>query len=78
MKYFKITNLTNGEAFYISSRLPNESPTHVAMSAHIDLATKYSVEEVSAKEFYGLQPPKRDFDVDDDDDWDDDDCDCFQ
>ena len=68
MKFFKITNLTTNEEHYISSTLPEETPTHVAMSAHLDPAHKYRVEEVTAKEFYGYPPRCIDLDVDDD--WD--------
>lgn len=76
MKYFKITNLTTNEAHYVASTLPNESPTHVAMSAHLDPTHKYSVEEVSVREFFSRGPRNRDFDIDD---WDDDDdWECFQ
>lgn len=75
MKYFKITNLTTHEAHYVTSTLPNESPTHVAMSAHLDPTHKYSVEEVSAIEFLSRGSCKRDFDIDN---WDDDDWENFQ
>ena len=51
MKYFKITDLTSGTDTFISSPLPNETATHVAMSAHLDPDKKYTVEEVSYDEF---------------------------
>lgn len=77
MKYFKITNLTTGEEYYVSSSLPNESTTHVAMSQHLDTAYKWRVEEVRAIEFFGLGSSCRDPDTDDD--WEDDDegCECW-
>lgn len=68
MKYFKITKLSTREAFFVSSDLPNETPAHVALSAHLDTENKYVVQEVSAKEFYGFIPHCYDLDVDDD--WD--------
>lgn len=73
MKYFRITNLTTREDHYVSSDLPNESPMHVAMSAHLDLQFKYAIVEVSAKEFYGFLPKCIDLDVDEDREDDDDD-----
>lgn len=75
MKYYRITNLTTREDHYVSSSLPNESPGHVAMSAHLDPEFKYSVVEVTAKEFYGFPPRCVDLDLDDDDrdEYDDDD-----
>ena len=62
MKYFKITDLTDNEIWYVSSSLPN-----------LDNGHKYLVEEVSAMEYFlegeGLSLGRRDTDVDDD--WDD-------
>jgi hypothetical protein len=72
MKYFKITNLTTKEDHYVSSNLPNETPTHVLLSAHVDTEYKYVVTEVTAKEFYGYPPKCIDFDVDEDEEDDDD------
>ena len=51
MKYFKITDLTSREDVFVSSPLPNETPTHVAMTSHLDPDRKYTVEEVSYDEF---------------------------
>lgn len=70
MKYFKITNLTTNEIFYMSPMLPNERATHIAMSAHLNPANKYSIEEVSFREYCGFSSRK---DYDSDNDWDDDD-----
>lgn len=53
MKYFRITDLTTGKDYLISSTLPNETPTHVAMSAHLDPEHKYRVDEITAREFCG-------------------------
>ena len=75
MKYFKITDLTTDKDYLISSTLPNETSTHVAMSAHLDLTHKYRVEEITAREFYGL-PQSYDPDTDDDQE-DDDGCECL-
>lgn len=78
MKYFKIVDLTTMEEHFISSPLPTESPAHVALSAHLDLDHKYSITEVSAKEFYGFPPKCIDLEVDDDTPlYDDDDCECW-
>lgn len=75
MKYYRITNLSTLQSHYVSSDLPTESPTHVAMSAHLDPKYKYTVVEVTAREFYGFPPKCIDLDVDDDrDDSDDDFC----
>lgn len=52
MKYFKITDLTTAEDHYISSVLPNETATHVALTLHLDLGHKYEIEEVPYNEFY--------------------------
>lgn len=54
MKFFKITDLVTGRVHMISSSLPNESITHVAMSAHLDLSHKYNIEQISAREYYGI------------------------
>ncbi len=68
MKYYKITDLTTGQEHCISSSLPNESITHVWMSAHLDPDHKYNIEEISARAFYGFPEYKGtgDLDVDDD------------
>ena len=66
MKYFRITDLTTGDEHLISSVLPNETPTHVMLSAHLDTEHKYRIEEISVKEFYGFPPKCFDFDVDED------------
>ena len=74
MKYFKITDLTTGKDYMVSSTLPNESCTHVLMSAHLDPDHKYTIEEITAKEFCGLP---QSHDPDTDDDWEDDDYECW-
>lgn len=71
MKYYRITNLSTMKSHYVSSDLPNESPMHVAMSAHLDPQFKYTVVEVTAKEFYGYPPRCIDLDVDEEPDYDD-------
>lgn len=71
MKYFKITDLTTGEEHFVSSTLPNETPAHVAMSAHLDLEHKYNIEEVTSRAFYGFPECTRDPDIDDDEDRED-------
>jgi hypothetical protein len=75
MKYFKIIDLTTGKDYLVSSTLPNETAAHVAMSAHLDLEHKHRVEEISAREFYGL--PSRCHDPDIEDDYEDDDDECY-
>jgi hypothetical protein len=67
MKYFRITNLTTREDHYVSSDLPNESPAHVMLSAHLDPKFKYAIAEVTVKEFYGFPPRCIDIDLDVDD-----------
>lgn len=75
MKYFRITDLPTGKDYLISSTLPNETPTPVAMSAHLDTTHKYRVEEITVREFCGL-PQSHDLDTDDD--WEDSDyCDWW-
>ena len=71
MKYFKITDLTTGSEHFVSSTLPNESVTHIWMSAHLDPDHKYNIEEVTSRAFYGFPECTRD--PDDDEDWEDDD-----
>ena len=73
MKYFKITNLTTNEIFYMSPMLPNDRATHIAMSAHLNPANKYSIEEVSFREYCGFSCFSSRKDYDSDSDWDDDD-----
>jgi hypothetical protein len=73
MKYFKITNLTTQEDHFVSSTLPNESAAHVMTTVHLSPVYKYTVVEVSAKEFYGFIPRCIDFDVDEDREVSDDD-----
>ena len=68
MKYFKITDLDTMEAWYVSSTLPNETPGHVALSAHLDTSKRYQIKEVKGAEFYGLATGR---DADTDDDWED-------
>ena len=93
MKYFKVTNVIDPEdEFYVSSTLPNETPTHLAMSLHLGEGDeRYDIKEVTKEEF------DRETEEDDDDlwhrlishpryldcedDWDyesDDDWECFQ
>ena len=52
MKYFKITDITTNTSHYISSTLPNETPTQLAISLHLDPEKKYNIEEVSYQEFF--------------------------
>lgn len=82
MTYFKVTDLTVNDSFYISSPLPGETATHVAMSMHLTLDKDWKIEEVTAEEFYhgseeescGLLPRSYDdidhIDLDCSDDWD--------
>jgi hypothetical protein len=53
MKYFKVTNLNDPEEeFYVSSTLPNETPTHLAMALHLGEGDgEYSIVEVTKEEF---------------------------
>lgn len=81
MKYYKITDLTNGDFWYTSSALIGETTTHVAMSQHLDPTHTYAVEEVSARDFIhgsNLFGRTYDPDIDDDDDYyNDDGSDCY-
>lgn len=52
MKYFKVTDITTADEFFISSTFPNETPAHVALTLHLDDSKKYVIEEVSYHEFY--------------------------
>jgi hypothetical protein len=52
MKYFKVTDITTADEFFISSTLPNETPAHVALTLHLDDSKKYVIDEVSYQEFY--------------------------
>ena len=52
MKYFKVTDITTADEFFISSTLPDETPAHVALTLHLDDSKKYVIEEVSYHEFY--------------------------
>ena len=54
MKHFRITDLTTGESWQVSSALPNESRAHVAASQHLDLTHRYQIEEIAIQEVYGL------------------------
>lgn len=72
MKYFKVTNKDTEETYCVSSLLPNETPTHVAMSEHLDPRYRYNVEEVTAKEFHKQQRRKCDPDLDEEEVDDDD------
>lgn len=53
MKYFKVTNINDPEEeFYVSSTLPSETPTHLAMALHLGEGDgKYSIVEVTKEEF---------------------------
>jgi hypothetical protein len=63
MKYFKVTNKDTEETYCVYSPLPNETPTHVAMSEHLDLRYRWQVEEVTAREFHKQQRHKCDQDL---------------
>lgn len=65
MKHFRITDLTTGESWQVSSALPGESRAHVAASQHLDLTHRYQIEEIAIQEIYGL--PGRALDPDTDD-----------
>ena len=72
MKYFKITNLTTKETHYVSSTLPRETSSHVAISCHLNPAYKYNIEEVSGREFcLASRVQARDVDCEGDWDWED-------
>jgi hypothetical protein len=74
MKYFRVTDLTTGKDYLISSTLPNESCTHVAMSAHLDPNHKYKVEEITARAYWGFPECTSSLE----DDWDnEDDEECW-
>jgi hypothetical protein len=85
MKFFKVTDRTADEEFYLASALPNETPTHLALSHHLDTDKDYKVEEVSEEEFcdpsdiWRFRAVLPDPDCEDDWDWEDeeDDADCF-
>lgn len=51
MKYFKVTNVTEDEEFYVSSTFENETPMHLAMTLHLDLDKSYDIAEVTKEEF---------------------------
>ncbi len=87
MKYFKVTNKADTEdEFYVSSTLPNETPTHLAMTLHLGEGDdRYDIVEVDKEEFdretededYGGLSFGRDFDCDGDWDWEDKEPECF-
>ena len=76
MKFFKITNLDNGVAFFVSSESPDVAEKEMMRAAPYENGFNHRVEEVTAKEFYGYPPKCIDLEVDDD--WQaDDDCEYY-
>ena len=66
MKYFKVTNKDTEDSYYTSFVLPNETPTHIYMSEHLDPRFTYNIEEVTAREYHS-QLREYDLDVDEED-----------
>ena len=78
MKYFKITNLTTNEIFHMAAMALNEHTMRATLHAlnlqkHFNPAHKYSIEEVSFRDYYCFSSTN--YEVDD---WDDDDWENFQ
>lgn len=80
MKYYKITDHTDQDTWYVSSTLVGESVGHIAMSQHLDPAHKYTITETTGSEYMRWSCGLRrlhDMDIDEDTDYDDDDSDCY-